>query len=69
MKYFYCSIIDGKKKGLLAGPYDTKAEAEWVLPHAIRKAQEVNATQAAFASFGTAGANEVFKTVFGRIEP
>lgn len=67
MKYYYCSIIDGKKKALLGGPYSTKEQAEAALPAVIRRANEVNSSQSAFAAFGTAGSDTEFKTAFGLI--
>ena len=49
---FYVSVIDGRKTGLLAGPFTTHAEALRLLPDTKAIAQEVD-YKSAFYAFGT----------------
>lgn len=66
-KFYYCSIIDGRKQGLLAGPYPDHKTALDKVQAVKDMAYAANPAQAAFAAFGTAGSNEEFKTVFGKV--
>ena len=68
-RFYYVSIIDGKKRGLLAGPYDRHEEALAMVAPVRRMAQEANPVQAAFAAFGTAGSDKKLRTVFGKVAP
>jgi hypothetical protein len=64
-KYYYVTVIDGKRKGFLLGGYTTHEEAlknvargrELALKHDER---------ADFYAFGTAGSDVEIKTVFGK---
>ncbi len=51
--FYYVSIIDGKRWGLLAGPYTSHQDAIAAVKPAKDAAYRVNPADAAFASFGT----------------
>jgi len=67
-KYFYVSAVDGRRKYLLAGPYDTHAEAarNVATVKAIALDQDVTG-RAAFMGFGTAGSDIPLKSALGVI--
>lgn len=67
MRFYYVSIRDGNKTGLLAGPYSNHWQALQKVKLATDKAYTVNQGQAAFAAFGTCSIEKNIKTIFGRI--
>lgn len=53
--FYYVTIRDGPRHGLLAGPYkDDHPAALAMVPKVRRLAHELAPTQSAFAAFGTA---------------
>jgi len=64
-KYFYASVIDGDRKALLLGPYNTHEEAQANVERAKALAEEVD-PWAYFYAFGTAGSTRIFPTRFGQ---
>ena len=52
MKHFYASVVDGKRVGLLAGPFPTHKEALDLADQARELAQEADPF-ACFYAFGT----------------
>ena len=70
-RFFYVTCIeDGPRKrvGWLAGPYERYDEA-LARVQEVRKLAENADPRAAWYAFGTAGAEEEVKTVFGRVQP
>ena len=67
-RFFYVSVIDGKRRALLAGPYDTHAEALALVEQVRRKAYDID-PKSHFYAFGTAGSDEELKTLFGKVAP
>jgi len=61
--YYYTSVIDGDRKGLLTGPFATHAEALADVPRAKQLAEKAD-RWAAFYAFGTAGSDEVLPVAF-----
>jgi hypothetical protein len=57
---FYVSIVDGPRFNVLAGPYETHAEALRHVPAVSGWAERVNPRVAAFASFGTVAMEHSF---------
>lgn len=51
-KHFYVSVVDGKRVGLLAGPFPTHQQALDLVDEARELAQEAD-PWAAFYAFGT----------------
>lgn len=49
---FFVSVVDGRRVGLLAGPFNTEGEARSHLPAARREAERIDA-YSAFYAFGT----------------
>lgn len=64
-KHYYVSVVDGPRKGLLLGPYATHEEALAQVERGKELANKAD-PRAAFYGYGTAGSDEVFKTVFGK---
>lgn len=63
-KYYYVSVMDGDRRGLLLGPYNTHVEALENVDRGKSLALKHDC-KAWFYGYGTAGSNEVFNTVFG----
>ena len=63
---FYVSVIDGKRKGILLGPYADHKTALQNVERGQHLAEESN-VRAAFMDFGTCSAprDKPLKTVFG----
>lgn len=55
-RYYYVSVMDGGRYGLLAGPYNTHEEALEMVPAVKELAQKVD-PYAVFYAFGTAAAH------------
>jgi hypothetical protein len=64
-RYYYVSVLDAKRKGLLLGPYDTHQEALDNVSRGRELAEQADAWAWGYA-FGTAGSDVIVKTVFGR---
>jgi len=64
-KYYYVSVVDGARKGILLGPYSTHEEALKNVDRGKELANKAD-SRAAFYAFGTAGSDEELKTVFGK---
>jgi hypothetical protein len=67
-RFFYVSVIDGKRRALLAGPYDTHDEALALVEQVRRKAYDID-PKSHFYAFGTAGSDEELRTLFGKVAP
>ena len=65
MTHFYVSVIDGKKHGLLLGPYPTKEEAEGQVERGRKLANDAD-PWAHFYAFGTCWMMVERKTCFGK---
>tara|TARA_X000001382_G_scaffold5654_1_gene4691 strand:- start:146 stop:349 length:204 start_codon:yes stop_codon:yes gene_type:complete len=63
-KYFYVSVVDGQRKGLAAGPYDTHQEALDKVG-IVRDLIQYNNPDAWFWAYGTASTEDVRKTKLG----
>lgn len=63
-KHFYVSAIDGPKKYLLAGPYETHEAAKAQVDAVLRVADKQN-PKAWFMAWGTCGSVEPLKTPLG----
>lgn len=61
---FYVSVISGRRRALLAGPYPTHDVALSMVDPVAAKARDVD-PRAAFYAFGTAGGDAGLSTVFG----
>lgn len=62
--HFYVSAIDGSRKYLIAGPYDShQAALDLVKP--VRDHANTIDGRAWFMAWGTAGSDESFKTPLG----
>lgn len=66
-KYYYVSIIDGNRKCLASGPYKTHDEALNAVDATKIIAYDKDG-RAAFWSFGTAGSDDIHKTVLGVVK-
>lgn len=64
-KFYYVSVIDGPRKGLLLGPYPTHDEALKNVDRGKDLAYKAD-LKSAFYAFGTAGSDDELKTVFGK---
>lgn len=64
IKHFYVSAVDGSKRYLVAGPYDTHDDAKGMVEH-VRKHADRD-PRAHFMSWGTAGTAEMMKTPLGK---
>lgn len=51
--FYYVSIIDGDRFGLLAGPYPSHREALDMVQPARQASYRVNSAQSSFSGFGT----------------
>jgi hypothetical protein len=51
--YYYVSVIDGSRKGLVSGPYETHGEALQAVERVRRAAEKVD-PRAVWYAFGTA---------------
>jgi hypothetical protein len=63
---FYVSVINGKQRALLAGPYGTHAQALAKVLEVTDLALAVD-SHAWFYRYGTAGGPDGLKTVFGLV--
>ncbi len=61
---FYVSVISGTRKGMLAGPYGSHADALAKVNNVRTLARDAD-PRADWYFYGTAGSDDVFKTVFG----
>jgi hypothetical protein len=66
-KHYYTSVIDGDRRGLLTGPFQTHAEALADVARAKQLAEKAD-RWAAFYGFGTAGSDDVLPVVFPDME-
>lgn len=64
-KHFYVSAVDGAKRYLVAGPYDSHDEAKGHVEH-VRKHADEHDPRAHFMAWGTAGSSEPIKTPLGQ---
>jgi hypothetical protein len=66
-RVFYVSVMDGRRKGVLLGPYETHREALDNVAQGRELANEAD-PRASFYAFGTCSAPEArsLRTVFGR---
>lgn len=62
--FYFVSVVDGRRKALLAGPYLTHDEALLQVAKVSRLAEEADPRSAWYA-FGTAGSDLPHKTTFG----
>ncbi|QBQ72118.1 hypothetical protein Milano_096 [Agrobacterium phage Milano] len=66
-KFFYVTAIYGTKVVALLGPYDNHAAALENVDRGRSMALGYDKSgKASFASYGTSGSDEEFKTVFGK---
>lgn len=65
---YFVSVVDGRKWGMLAGPYETHIDALDALAAAKARAFEYD-VRAIWYGYGTAYTSRESKTVFGHIEP
>jgi hypothetical protein len=66
-RFFYVSAIDGSRRALVAGPYDTHAEALAKIDEARHAAEKLD-PRAIFAAWGTAGSRvDVGRTFLGKL--
>ena len=64
-RQFYVSVIDGRRKGILLGPYKTHAEARENVSRGRELAEKAE-PGACFYSFGTCSSPVLLQAVFGR---
>jgi uncharacterized protein YegJ (DUF2314 family) len=64
-EHYYVTVLDGKRKGFLLGPYSTRQEALDNVERGKKLALD-NDDFADFYYYGTAGSDDIIKTVFGK---
>lgn len=62
-RYYYASVIDGDRKGLLMGPFDTHQEALDAVPRPKKLAYAAD-PKAPWYAYGTAGSDDLFPVRF-----
>lgn len=67
-RFFYVSAIDGRRRHLVAGPYDTHAEALELVEPVLKHADQLD-PRAWFMAWGTAGSDLELKTPLGAWRP
>jgi len=67
MKKFYVSAIDGSKKYIIAGPFETHSRALAMVEPVRNRAYEINA-KAWFMFWGTCSSETVIKTPLGTFD-
>ena len=64
-RFYFCSVIDGPKRGLLLGPYSTPDEAYSQVERSRQLAKDADPF-AGFYGFGIAGTDSDRVSVFGK---